>query len=194
MNSVDFVAGVRRGRLSVDQAVVERLSRIADRLEVTLTSLGGEPNLAIPARADVGSPGPQVDYIEDVGSLLALAKEAYAERRAREQTLPAHLFGEPGWDILLDLFIAKLAGKEISVTSSCIAASVPPTTALRWIDLLISDALAERVADEFDRRRSFLRITDRGYQAVRGYFLTIPRGKKWAFREIQSARRPSQRK
>jgi hypothetical protein len=40
------------------------------------------------------------------------------------------LFADPGWDILLDLYAARQEGKQVSVSSLCIAAAVPPTTAL----------------------------------------------------------------
>ena len=34
------------------------------------------------------------------------AREIYAARRRRHKYLPADLFGEPTWDILLDLYVA----------------------------------------------------------------------------------------
>ena len=42
------------------------------------------------------------------------------------------LFADPAWDIMLDLFAARIEGKDITVSSAGIAACVPPTTALRW--------------------------------------------------------------
>ena len=32
---------------------------------------------------------------------------------------------EPGWDMLLDLYLGELMGRKTSVTSACIAARVP---------------------------------------------------------------------
>ena len=61
-----------------------------------------------------------------------IAEGIYRTRAIRTELLDADLFGEPAWDILVDLFIHQSRGKRVSVTSSCIASRVPPTTALRF--------------------------------------------------------------
>jgi len=69
------------------------------------------------------------------------------------------LFGEPGWDILLDLYVATVQDRKISVSSACIGAAVPSTTALRWLNLLSERGMIERYPDPLDARRSFLRLS-----------------------------------
>lgn len=88
------------------------------------------------------------------------------QRRARRQHLPEGYFGEPAWDILLDLFVAEALGKEIPVGSACVAGGVPPTTGLRWINALVSDGMVERIEDLEDRRRILVRITPHGQLIV----------------------------
>ena len=99
-----------------------------------------------------------------------IAEEIYRFRKRRdllfEQQAFGHLFGEPAWDMLLDLYIARVKGVQISVTSLCIAGSVPTTTGLRWIQLLVRSGLARRHADESDARRTFVEITDEGYRML----------------------------
>jgi hypothetical protein len=51
-------------------------------------------------------------------------------RRLRERLLPAGLFADPAWDMLLDLYAAEIEEQPVSVTSACIAAAAPATTAL----------------------------------------------------------------
>lgn len=97
---------------------------------------------------------------------LAIAREVYAERRRRHKFLPADLFGEPTWDILLDLYIAYREDRRVPTTSSCIGAHVPPTTALRWLRILETRDLVEREDDGRDGRRTFVRLTHRGVVAV----------------------------
>ncbi len=81
-------------------------------------------------------------------------------RRLREQYLPPDLFADPAWDMILDLMAARLAGKRVSVSSLCIAASVPPTTALRWIRQLTERGVFSRIDDPADGRRVFIELTD----------------------------------
>lgn len=98
--------------------------------------------------------------------LTAKAAAIYSGRRARDRAFDdPSLFSDPAWDIMLDLFIAKNQHL-ISVSSACIAAAVAPTTALRWIDILIKKGLVERTPDQFDRRRTFVRLTKRGEELV----------------------------
>lgn len=58
-------------------------------------------------------------------------REIIKLRRLRDRFFQHDLFAEPAWDILLDLKAASLEGQQVSVSSRCIAAAVPPTTALR---------------------------------------------------------------
>ena len=108
-------------------------------------------------------------------SLATQAKARYAARRHRDRAFGAHpnLFADPAWDIMLDLCAAQHDGRAVSVSSACIAASVAPTTALRWIATLEGRGLVERTADDRDGRRHFLKLSIEGLrlveQALAGY-------------------------
>lgn len=88
---------------------------------------------------------------------------------ARTSFFPGGLFADPAWDMLLDLMHARLNGKRISVSSLCIAARVPATTALRRIGDLVSSGLAVRVRDENDGRRVFIELTEDGFARMGRY-------------------------
>jgi hypothetical protein len=90
-------------------------------------------------------------------------------RQARERFLPAELFGDPAWDMLLDLFVAHLDEREVSVSSLCIAARVPTTTALRWIRTLCDAGLFERRNDPADARRAFVSLSPEAAAAMAAY-------------------------
>lgn len=94
--------------------------------------------------------------------LLVLATSLYRLRRRRETLFPEGIFCEPGWDLLLDLFIAQRSGRAVSVTSACIAAMAPATTALRWLKHLETNRLVSRESDPADRRRVYVRLTSEG--------------------------------
>jgi len=91
-------------------------------------------------------------------------------RRLRDQILSPDLFADPAWDILLDLMASHLEGVKVSVSSLCIAAAVPPTTALRWIRQLTESGLLVRHADPADGRRIFIALSTEGVDAVTRWF------------------------
>jgi hypothetical protein len=105
----------------------------------------------------------------DFPRLHSVAHHIYRQRRRRSEIFPSELFGEPAWDILLDLFVAAKRGEKVSVTSACIGATVPSTTALRWITLLEDERLLVREKDESDARRVFVRLTAGGYRKMVEY-------------------------
>lgn len=86
------------------------------------------------------------------------ARALLAERRLRDQLLGEELFGEPVWDMLLELFIAHEERTNVSVKSLCIASAVPPTTALRWIGNLTAKELVARRPDPLDARRVWIEL------------------------------------
>lgn len=98
-------------------------------------------------------------------SLGVVARNMYNERRVRDQVADLPLFGEPAWDILLDLFASDAEGKAVSISSACVAASVPMTTALRWVSRLEAEGLIERAATG-DRRRINVHLTQAGRQRI----------------------------
>lgn len=136
------------------------LRRIAEQLLV----IAGDDEAADQDRVRYANGDSLIHTDPDVLARLAVAM--YRARQARSRNLPGNLFGEPAWDILLDLFIAKSRGRRVSVTSVCIASQVPATTALRWIGLLQSEGIIVRDSDDEDRRRAFLRLSEAGEKAV----------------------------
>jgi DNA-binding MarR family transcriptional regulator len=97
---------------------------------------------------------------------IAFLEGQFRIRRLRARHLPGLSLGEPAWDILLDLAVAHYWRRETSVTSLCIAADVPSTTALRWINSMTKEGLIVRRPCQRDGRRSFLGISPETYQAM----------------------------
>lgn len=102
---------------------------------------------------------------------VAKARAVYSSRRLRGRSFGSEdLFGEPAWDMLLDLYIADFDHRAISVSSLCIAANVPTSTAMRWILLLQSRGLVERRGDDADKRRVYVHLTDAAKSALDRHF------------------------
>ena len=61
--------------------------------------------------------------------------------------------------MLLDLYLSECCGRAISLSSLCGASHVPPTTALRCINAMVSKSLVERRPDPDDGRRIHVALT-----------------------------------
>lgn len=120
---------------------IAALRRDAERVAAALAELAGE------RPAGTGRP---VD--------AARVRAHIRARRLRDRFFDSTLFADPGWDMLLDLFAARLEGRRVSVSSLCIAAAVPTTTALRWIKTMVDRGLFLRESDPSDARRAFITL------------------------------------
>lgn len=94
-------------------------------------------------------------------------------RRLRARYFPEHLFADPAWDMLLDLLQAEIAQLRVPVSSLCIAAAVPATTALRWLKTMVEEGLFVRRADPHDGRRVFVELAPQSSSALRRYFAEV---------------------
>ncbi len=98
------------------------------------------------------------------------AEAIYRDRQRRFKYLPSVPFAEPAWDLLLDLYFRTCRKERVSISDACVASGVPAATALRWIDVLVACDLVVREADAVDRRRIWLKPTDKCMGQLKGYF------------------------
>ena len=94
----------------------------------------------------------------------------YDTRMARTNHLPPELFGEPGWDMMLFLYIQQVRGEHVLVTRLCRASGVPPTTALRYIDILGSHGLIEKSKSEADSRVVYVHLATGAFETLTEMF------------------------
>jgi hypothetical protein len=138
----------------------EEVSRIASTLARLSTGPGPAPRAVI-------------EHLPD-GDLPPLSSETVRAmiraRRLRARFFPEELFADPAWDMLLDLLQAEISHLRVPVSSLCIAAAVPATTALRWLKTLVSQGLFVRRADPHDGRRVFVELAPETSQSLRRYF------------------------
>jgi predicted transcriptional regulator len=93
----------------------------------------------------------------------SIARELYAKRRKIDEIFETAGFAvSPAWDIMLDLFQADAQFKSLSVSSACLGAACPSTTALRYLRMLERDGFIERISDPNDKRRAFVALTGEG--------------------------------
>ncbi|TMM48844.1 winged helix DNA-binding protein [Qipengyuania marisflavi] len=158
--------------------LTEQVGQIAMRLERTSpgkSASGGAFRLESPAPAWRGQ-GEEYLVEAKVRARLpepALLRRILKARQARARFFDGDLFADPAWDMLLDLAAARGEGLRVSVTSLCIAAGVPATTALRWIGQMVEAGLLLRVQDPEDRRRAFIALADTSAAALANYFAEV---------------------
>ncbi|MCJ2180325.1 winged helix DNA-binding protein [Novosphingobium album (ex Hu et al. 2023)] len=140
-----------------------------------IRDLAGELNELISQVAIRDEPDDEADgqpLIPTVDDWLEIALGTYNMRRHREKVFGSpQLFGEPTWDILLDLFIGELRNRPMQTTSVCLGSQVPQTTALRWITLLEKEDLVRRYRDKTDSRRVYVQLTDRALRGMIQIFM-----------------------
>ncbi len=97
-------------------------------------------------------------------------RETIRQRRLREHLFPPDLFADPAWDMMLDLYATHLERGAVSVSSLCIAAAVPATTALRWLKRLTDEGCFIRKEDTRDHRRTYIFLSDAARRQMDQYF------------------------
>lgn len=149
-------------RLSEEVARIARsLAEVSDRGCAAQRRLGEAP-FAFSARSSRGAP----PCARDIRAMIRV-------RRLRDSFFDASLFADPGWDMLLDLMAARIEQRQVAVSSLCIAAAVPPTTALRWIKTMTEAGLFARRCDPRDGRRVFIDLSDEATGAMEGWFAAV---------------------
>ena len=140
----------------------DEVSRIASTLARLSTGPAAEPRHFTP-QAQVDAPPVSADTVRAV----------IRARRLRSRFFAEDLFADPAWDMLLDLLQAEIAQLRVPVSSLCIAAAVPATTALRWLKTMTDKGLFVRRADPHDGRRVFVELAPDASIALRRYFAEV---------------------
>jgi hypothetical protein len=154
-------------------ARLQQLSEEVGRIASVLAALS-EHEAAAAAMAAVGGAPEDGGEPLDSGFIRSIIRV----RRMRDHFFKSDLFADPAWDMLLDLMAARVERQRVAVSSLCIAAAVPPTTALRWIKGLCDEGLFVRVADPEDGRRIFIELSTDTAARMEAYLRSAQRA--WA--------------
>ncbi len=145
---------------------LRQLSEEVSRIASTLARLSTGPGA--PIRQIEQAPAGDVPRLS-----VETVRSVIRARRLRARYFRDELFADPAWDMLLDLLQAEIAQLRVPVSSLCIAASVPATTALRWLKTMVSQGIFVRRADPHDGRRVFVELAPETSQALRRYFADV---------------------
>ncbi len=98
--------------------------------------------------------------------LLRMARHARDSRKRIEPLFPKNLFRDSAWDMLLELFIATEQNERLCVKDLIQLSGDSSTSAIRRIDQLEGTGFLRRQVDGDDQRRVWVRLTEKGYQAL----------------------------
>ena len=115
------------------------------------------------------------DHAIAEAELIQLARRISHWRRKRDAMFEPVIFADPEWDILLDLFAEGGFGRRVSMSSLCIAASVPTTTAVRCINLMIEQGVLAKSRDANDARRVLIELTEETRARMRCWLTGVAR-------------------
>jgi len=146
-------------------ARLRQLSDEVSRIAATLARLSAEPIAPAPVIEPAKHDAPDVS-VDTVRTIIRA-------RRLRGRYFSEEIFADPAWDMLLDLLQAEISQLRVPVSSLCIAAAVPATTALRWLKTMVSQGLFVRRADPHDGRRVFVELAPETSRAMRRYFAEV---------------------
>ncbi|WP_176488944.1 MarR family winged helix-turn-helix transcriptional regulator [Rhizorhabdus dicambivorans] len=107
------------------------------------------------------------------GGLRASMERALHFRRAQHQVFPETVLRGACWDIMLSCMAGELAGRPVCVKQIRTQLRESQTSVLRRIDELERSGLVQRRRDEMDGRRTLLRLTPEGDDAMSRFFSAL---------------------
>lgn len=151
----------------------QTLARIAAQDAGDDAGVADKPVSFRPAPVGLLQPFPNAASDKKSVPSATMIRDMIKLRRLRDSYFAADMFADPAWDILLDLMVAQLEERPVSVSSLCIAAAVPPTTALRWITAMTDSGMLVRRNDPDDARRVFIGLSSDTATALQRYLAEI---------------------
>jgi len=109
------------------------------------------------------------DPSEERARARARAERLYAERRRRDDLFPDGLFGEPAWDLLLAMFVARERGQPMILCRAYKAAGVSDTTGRRLLDRMEEDGLITRRRAPRSRKMRIVEMTELAEEKLLDY-------------------------
>lgn len=134
-----------------DRDDYERLAAALERVARIAAQGRGEIVATVPT-------GPEEP--DDVDRARALL--GYRRHRDAAAGRMAELFGEPGWDILLTLFIALEEGRTLAPAALVEAIAIRPAVLMRWLKVLESRDLVWASPRDGDGTPEAVSLTDAG--------------------------------
>jgi len=108
---------------------------------------------------------------------LPIARAILEDRRRRCRLFNPGMFGEPGWELLLNLYVNDQEGPRLTIGKLIQSAGTAQSTSLRWLDYLEDQGLISREQHPTDARTAFVALTDKARESLTSYLsqMSTPR-------------------
>jgi hypothetical protein len=73
-----------------------------------------------------------------------------------------HLFGDPGWSLIIELYLNRMEDRCLTLTGAAEAMRVSETAASRWVNQFEKADWLVSLSDVGNNRLMYLRLTDEG--------------------------------
>lgn len=91
-------------------------------------------------------------------------------RKAAKSCFGPPVLSEPAWSLMLALYTADEARKDLHIGSVAQRADIPRSTALRWLIKLQDNGFVSLTRDADDKRAVSVRMTDDGLDGMKRSF------------------------
>lgn len=179
---VDLARSLREG-FKLWKQRTEMLDRSAHSPPTSALTLPIIPNaqehlLIRPADKDHQVAPREHEEAEDSQSTSDIVELLRLIMRERDRSDINPMFGDPAWDITLELMHAKISGEPMPVSSACTASNAPMSTSLRWIRNMHKGGLIRRWNDPDDKRRDLVELEDEYFESLCKFFDTVRKKRK----------------
>lgn len=80
-------------------------------------------------------------------------------RAVRNGLFATGYFADVAWEVMVDLFVANVENRKLSIADLAERNDVPLSTLLRYLARMEDDELIYRIPDHHDKRRVFIKLT-----------------------------------
>lgn len=105
--------------------------------------------------------------------MARVAEGILRQRLRRKEYFKASMFSEPGWDMLLELYVLDSSGGSATAAQLLIAAATSTSTAVRWLEYLEEEGLVIRRPHPVDPETEFIELTEEAWQAMEAYLTAV---------------------
>lgn len=83
-------------------------------------------------------------------------------RRGRDTLFGAHLFSDPAWDVILELYAARLGARQVSVSGLARVIGTPKSVIARWIAVLVGAGIVSYGGSSKEAGGATVELTEDG--------------------------------